>query len=113
MIVNATTAIEDLTLLIEQEIHVHASLEDTFRGAARAAWTGERGRRWPRHADGSRGMAGRPLVSRSRRRQRALLGARAGHQAAHADRIFRSAVHVVPGCEQRAVPAERRDRVER
>ena len=30
MIVNATTAIEDLTLLIEQEIHVHASLEDTF-----------------------------------------------------------------------------------
>jgi hypothetical protein len=30
MIVNATTAIEDLTLLIEQEIHVRASLEDTF-----------------------------------------------------------------------------------
>ncbi len=30
MIVNATTAIEDLTLLVEQEIHVHASLEDTF-----------------------------------------------------------------------------------
>ena len=30
MIENATTAIEDLTLLIEQEIHVHASLEDTF-----------------------------------------------------------------------------------
>lgn len=30
MIVNATTALEDLTLLIEQEIHVRASLEDTF-----------------------------------------------------------------------------------
>lgn len=30
MIVNATTAIEDLTLLIEQEIHVRASLDDTF-----------------------------------------------------------------------------------
>ena len=30
MIVNATTGIEDLTLLVEQEIHVHASLEDTF-----------------------------------------------------------------------------------
>ena len=30
MIVNATTAIEDLTLLVEQEIHVSASLEDTF-----------------------------------------------------------------------------------
>lgn len=30
MIVNETTALEDLTLLIEQEIHVHASLEDTF-----------------------------------------------------------------------------------
>jgi hypothetical protein len=30
MIENATNAIEDLTLLIEQEIHVHASLEDTF-----------------------------------------------------------------------------------
>ena len=30
MIANAINAIEDLTLLIEQEIHVHASLEDTF-----------------------------------------------------------------------------------
>jgi len=30
MIENAINAIEDLTLLIEQEIHVHASLEDTF-----------------------------------------------------------------------------------
>ncbi|MGA7242050.1 MAG: SRPBCC domain-containing protein [Terracidiphilus sp.] len=30
MIVNATAGIEDLTLLVEQEIHVHASLEDTF-----------------------------------------------------------------------------------
>jgi uncharacterized protein YndB with AHSA1/START domain len=30
MIVNATTGIEDLTLLVEQEIHVRASLEDTF-----------------------------------------------------------------------------------
>lgn len=30
MIANATTAIEDLTLLVEQEIHVSASLEDTF-----------------------------------------------------------------------------------
>ena len=30
MIVNATTGIEDLTLLVEQEIHVGASLEDTF-----------------------------------------------------------------------------------
>ena len=30
MIVNATTPVEDLTLLVEQEIHVRASLEDTF-----------------------------------------------------------------------------------
>jgi len=30
MIINATTGIEDLTLLVEQEIHVRASLEDTF-----------------------------------------------------------------------------------
>jgi Activator of Hsp90 ATPase homolog 1-like protein len=30
MIANATAGIEDLTLLVEQEIHVHASLEDTF-----------------------------------------------------------------------------------
>lgn len=30
MIVNETTAVEDLTLLVEQEIHVNASLEDTF-----------------------------------------------------------------------------------
>jgi hypothetical protein len=30
MIINATTSLEDVTLLIEQEIHVHASLEDTF-----------------------------------------------------------------------------------
>jgi uncharacterized protein YndB with AHSA1/START domain len=30
MIENATTAIEDLILLIEQEIHVRASLEETF-----------------------------------------------------------------------------------
>ena len=30
MIANATASIEDLTLLVEQEIHVHASLEDTF-----------------------------------------------------------------------------------
>lgn len=28
--VTTTPAIEDLTLLVEQEIHVHASLEDTF-----------------------------------------------------------------------------------
>lgn len=30
MIVNATTPIEDLALLVEQEIHVRASIEDTF-----------------------------------------------------------------------------------
>jgi hypothetical protein len=30
MIANAIAGIEDLTLLVEQEIHVHASLEDTF-----------------------------------------------------------------------------------
>ena len=30
MIANATAGIEDLTLLVEQEIHVHASLEDHF-----------------------------------------------------------------------------------
>jgi uncharacterized protein YndB with AHSA1/START domain len=30
MIANAIGSIEDLTLLVEQEIHVHASLEDTF-----------------------------------------------------------------------------------
>ena len=30
MIANVTTSIEDLTLLVEQEIHVGASLEDTF-----------------------------------------------------------------------------------
>jgi Activator of Hsp90 ATPase homolog 1-like protein len=30
MIANATAGVEDLTLLVEQEIHVHASLEDTF-----------------------------------------------------------------------------------
>ena len=30
MIANATTSVEDLTLLVEQEIHVRASLEDTF-----------------------------------------------------------------------------------
>ena len=30
MIANATAGIEDLTLLVKQEIHVHASLEDTF-----------------------------------------------------------------------------------
>jgi hypothetical protein len=30
MIVNETTAVEDLTLLIEQEIHVNASVGDTF-----------------------------------------------------------------------------------
>jgi uncharacterized protein YndB with AHSA1/START domain len=30
MIINATTGLEDVTLLVEQEIHVRASLEDTF-----------------------------------------------------------------------------------
>ena len=30
MIANATAGIEDLTLLVEQKIHVRASLEDTF-----------------------------------------------------------------------------------
>jgi hypothetical protein len=30
MIANAIAGIEDLTLLVEQEIHVHSSLEDTF-----------------------------------------------------------------------------------
>ena len=108
MIVNATTAIEDLTLLVEQEIHVHASLEDTFAALLEQLGHGERSERRPRDADGAGSMAGRAVVSRSRRRQRSLLGARASHQTADAAGILRAADDVAPGGQQRAIQTERR-----
>ena len=43
MIVNATTAVEDLTLLVEQEIRVHASLEDTFEALLEQLGPGNEG----------------------------------------------------------------------
>jgi hypothetical protein len=43
MIVNATTAVEDLTLLVEQEIHVRASLEDTFEALLEQLGQGNEG----------------------------------------------------------------------
>jgi hypothetical protein len=43
MIVNATTAVEDLTLLVEQEIHVRASLEDTFEALLEQLGPGNEG----------------------------------------------------------------------
>src|SRR6266404_1495937 len=61
------TALENLTLNIQQEIRVNASLETTFQ---------------------------------------ALLGHSAGDQTSDAAGIQRSAVHVVPGRQQRAVPLE-------
>ena len=59
-------------------------------------------------ADGTGGMAGRALVSRSRRRQRTFLGARAGHQAPYSAGIQRAPDDVASGSQQRAVQAERR-----
>ncbi len=43
MIVNATTAVEDLALLVEQEIHVRASLEDTFEALLEQLGPGNEG----------------------------------------------------------------------
>jgi hypothetical protein len=44
MIANVTTSIEDLTLLVEQEIHVGASLEDTFAALLEQLGPGNEGR---------------------------------------------------------------------
>ena len=75
MIANVTTSIEDLALLVEQEIHVRASIEDTFAalleqlGPANRSWRGQV------NAHGIGSVARRTLVSRPRRRQWPSLGA--------------------------------------
>src|SRR5580658_2202761 len=52
-------------------------------------------------------MAGRAVVSRFGRGERALLGERAGDQAADAAGVCGAAVRVVSAGVERAVPAER------
>lgn len=97
--------IEDFTLLVTQEIHVRASLEQTF-----AALLEELG---PENESPEQKMPmkleawpGCSLVPRSRRRQRTFLGTRAGDQASYFARNHRAALHVVRGFVEPAVPAE-------
>ena len=85
MIAMATAGkIEDLTLSINEEIHVKAPLAVTFDslleqlGSSMEMLNGEA---IPMKLEA---VAGRALVSRPGRRQRAPLGARAGDQAADA-----------------------------
>jgi len=69
--------LENLTLTINQEIHVQAPMDATF-----AALLEQLGRQDAQHED--RTMARWQVVPRPGRRQWAFLGACPGHQAAYA-----------------------------
>ncbi len=98
--------IERLTLTVNQEIQVNASLEATFEALLEQIGP-ENETPQQQDADEARGLARRPVVSRSRRRQRPLLGTRAGDQAA--DRLLEITgplVHVGRCDLQRAIPTD-------
>ena len=99
--------IESLTLLVTQEIHVQASLEDTFEALLEQLGPGNStpdGEPMPMKLEA---VAGRTVVPRSGRQQRTFLGACAGNQAADAAGILGAAVHVVRCGVERPVPVER------
>ena len=95
------------TFTITEEILVRATLEKTF--ASLIAQMG----RLNETPDGKplpmvlEPQSGRPLVSRPWRRQRALVGLRAEHQAARAARDLGTAVHVHGRDLQPVVPVDR------
>ena len=97
--------IEDFTLLVTQEIHVRASLEQTF--AALLEQLGPENetpeQKMPMKLEAWPGCS---LVPRSGRRQRTFLGTCAGDQASDSARNHGAAVYVVRGCVEPAVPAE-------
>ena len=99
-----TLTLDHLTLNVNEKIHVSAPLERTF--ATLLDQMGPHNETpYGKAADDHRAVAGRPLVPRPRRQQRPLLGRCPGHQAAHAARDQRTAVHVAAGHVEHAVPA--------
>ena len=82
------------TFTITEDIHVRRVARDDLRLADHAARAPERNARRQAAADDPRAQARRPVVSRSRRRQRPSLGIRAEHQAAGAARNLGTVVHV-------------------
>ena len=105
--ISTDQTLEDLTLTINQEIHVQAPLDVTFAALLEQLGPGNEtpdgkslnmkiepwpGGRWYRDLGDGNGH---------------LLGARPSHQAAHAARIRWSTVRLFPIRLQRAIPAER------
>ena len=104
------TEIENLTLRIEQEIRVKASLEITF--AALLEQLGplsEKPDGTPMHMV-IEALARRTLVPRPGQWRRPLLGHCSGHQKAHAAGVQRAPFYVLSRNEQRAVPSQLRER---
>ena len=98
-------ALENLTFSVTQEIHVRASLGATFAALLEQMGPANQGHNGAPMPMTLEALARRPLVSRSRRRQRPFLGSRPGHQAADPAGDLRTAVHVVRGRVERAVSA--------
>ena len=90
------SALDNLTLSITQEILVRASLEKAFASLLEQLGPANEGMNGTPMPMTLEARPGRPLVPRSRRRQRPLLGRRPGDQAANAARDHRTAVHVGP-----------------
>ena len=103
----AMVALDSLTLNIVQEIHVRASLEVTFETLLEQL--GPRNEVIERggNADEAGSLAGREMVPRFRRWERALLGTCASNQAADAAGVYGADVYVLSGEFQCAVPVER------
>src|SRR5581483_1898559 len=92
-----TPVIENLTLSVIEEIHVRAGLDATF-----AALLDQLGP-YNEHPDGTpMPMKLEPWPGGRWYRD---LGHSAGHQAPHADRIFRPALHVLSRLQQRPIPS--------
>ena len=92
MTTTTAQAIDQPTFIITEEIFVEASIETTFASLARAPRAAQRNAGRQAARDDSRSQAGRPLVSRPRRRQRPPVGIRAEHQASGAARDLGPAV---------------------
>ncbi len=100
-------AVDQPTFTITEEILVRASMETTFASLIAQSRTAQRNPGRQAAGDDPRSQTRRPLVSRSRRRQRAPLGIRAEHQAPGAARDLGPAVHVDRDEQQPDLPSVR------
>ena len=99
--------LESLTLLVTKEIQVQASLEDTFAALLEQLGPENTTPEGVNMQMKLEAVAGRKMVARPGRQQRTLLGTCAGDQAADAAGDFGTAVYVLRGGFECAVPAER------